>query len=98
MFDMKTGARHAHPVNSDLRLPHQGANLIMRRGSLAPPDLESAHKQAVFDAAVRGGGRHGYFKRARVGHRRKRTQSDVTGMLLMPGLETTVLIEETDGS
>lgn len=96
-FDMKTGALHATTVDKEMRSPHQGANLIMKRGSLAPPDLESAHKQAVFDAAVRRGGRHGYFKRAgMIGHRRKRTQSDVTGMLLTPAHETP--IEETDES
>ena len=98
-FDMKTGALHAKSVDKELRSPHQGANLIMKRGSLAPPDLESAHKQAVFDAAVRRGGRHGYVKRAGMaGHRRKRTQSDVTGMLLTPAQETTVLGEERDDS
>ena len=87
VLDMKTEARRASVGDNDeLRSPHQGANLIMKRGSFAPPDLESAHKRAIFEAAVRRGGRYG-VKQAKAGHRRKRTQSDVTGMLLAPAAE-----------
>ncbi|CAB9519881.1 MAP kinase-activated protein kinase 2 (Fragment) [Seminavis robusta] len=85
-FDIKSQARHAEieaeknqeSTNSSMML--QGAGLIMKRGSLPPPELESEHQRMLFDAAVRRGGRKPHTRKP--GHRRKRTQSDVTGMLL----------------
>lgn len=83
-FDMKRQGRLVEGTDKDLGSPLQCANLIMRRGSRAPADLESAHQRALVKAAVSRGGRHGSAKHVKTRQRRKRTQSDVTGMLLSP--------------
>jgi hypothetical protein len=85
-FDIKSQARRAaiegqKESNSSV-LPAIGAGLIMKRGSLAPPELESEHERMLFDAAVRRGGRHAHSLHAKSGHRKKRTHSDITGMLM----------------
>ena len=61
--------------------PLQKAGLIMKRGSEAPQDLEDLHQRALFDAAIRRGGRQALDKPVKTGHRRKRTQSDITGLM-----------------
>jgi len=85
VFDRKRQAHNAAMQGEEvIGSPHHGANLIMKFGSEAPSDLETAHQRALFNAAASRGGRHGAKKHAKAGHRRKRTQSDVTGMLLSP--------------
>ena len=61
--------------------PLPKAGLIMKRGSEAPQDLEELHQRALFDAAIRRGGRQALDKQTRRGHRKRRTQSDITGLL-----------------
>lgn len=61
--------------------PLQKPGLIMKRGKSAPQDLEDLHQRTLFDAAIRRGGRQPSDKQVRPGHRRKRTQSDITGLL-----------------
>jgi hypothetical protein len=85
-FDIKSQERRA-ALESQKQpnisvLPAVGAGLIMRRKSLAPPELESEHERMLFDAAVRRGGRHDLPSKTKLGHRKKRTHSDITGMLM----------------
>ena len=72
-FDIKCQARRAAMEGKELGSPVEGAGLIMKRGACTPKHVEYAHQQALLEAAVRRGGRQG--------HRRRKTQSDVTGML-----------------
>lgn len=50
------------------------ASLIMKRGLKPPMELEDAHQRALFEAAAKRCGRKG--------HRRNKTKSDVTGLLV----------------
>jgi len=80
-FDMKCQARRASVEGREILAPIQGAGLIMKRGSETPKSVEYAHQRALFDAAVRRGGRGCLDRHAKNCHRKKRTQSDITGML-----------------
>lgn len=52
----------------------------MKRGESTPKHIEDAHQEALFDAAVRRDGRRGQ------GHKRRKTQSDVTEMMTLGGV------------
>lgn len=81
-FDSKTQSLHTPR-------PLDKAGLIMKRGSEAPQALEEMHQRALFDAAIRRSGRQAFDRTSSPRHRRKRTQSDVTG-LMTAGLEVEV--------
>ena len=74
---------------NELGMATFAAGLIMKRGSLVPPEIESEHQRMLFDAAVRRGGRRAHPTHTTSGgHRRKRTHSDITGMLASPASQS----------
>jgi hypothetical protein len=76
-FDKKRTERLQNDNGDKPFLP---PSLIMKRGAVAPEELEDAHQKAVFEAATKRSGRTG----RRAGRTRNKTLSDVTGMMAKP--------------